>query len=159
MQVFQQVRRRLATSSYRKQQTTKCHRRARRQFATFRIMRQMNDNKWEIYKAHSGELYTVEQYKDCGCSDSPEENVHCPLCLVCPYAWSCTCTDNRAGISCIHRHAIVLASQRAKRRTAESIQEELQEQGDHGELFLPSSSAEKISVMQANVNALVNTDT
>ncbi|XGW21818.1 hypothetical protein V3C99_004629 [Haemonchus contortus] len=122
-------------------------------------MRQMNDNKWEIYKAHSGELYTVEQYKDCGCSDSPEENVHCPLCLVCPYAWSCTCTDNRAGISCIHRHAIVLASQRAKRRTAESIQEELQEQGDHGELFLPSSSAEKISVMQANVNALVNTDT
>uniref|UniRef100_A0A7I4XWY9 SWIM-type domain-containing protein n=1 Tax=Haemonchus contortus TaxID=6289 RepID=A0A7I4XWY9_HAECO len=85
MQVFQQVRRRLATSSYRKQQTTKCHRQARRQFATFRIMRQMNDNKWEIYKAHSGELYTVEQHKDCECSDSPEENLHRPLCLVCPY--------------------------------------------------------------------------
>nr|CDJ86521.1 hypothetical protein HCOI_00867200 [Haemonchus contortus] len=142
-------------------------------------MRQMNDNKWEIYKEHSGELYTVEQHKDCECSDSPEENVHCPLCLVCPYAWSCTCTDNRAGISCIHRHAIMLATQRANRRTAESIQEELQEQGDHGEVVLPSSSAEvsgaqerseqrsqlrssinmKISVMQANVNALVNTDT
>ncbi|XGW32101.1 hypothetical protein V3C99_010352 [Haemonchus contortus] len=173
------VRRRLATSSYRKQQTTKCHRRARRQLASFRLMRQMNDNKWEIYKEHSGELYTVEQHKDCECSDSPEENVHCPLCLVCPYAWSCTCTDNRAGISCIHRHAIMLATQRANRRTAESIQEELQEQGDHGEVVLPSSSAEvsgaqerseqrsqlrssinmKISVMQANVNALVNTDT
>ncbi|XGW32103.1 hypothetical protein V3C99_010352 [Haemonchus contortus] len=136
------VRRRLATSSYRKQQTTKCHRRARRQLASFRLMRQMNDNKWEIYKEHSGELYTVEQHKDCECSDSPEENVHCPLCLVCPYAWSCTCTDNRAGISCIHRHAIMLATQRANRRTAESIQEELQEQGDHGEVVLPSSSAE-----------------
>ncbi|KAK6042171.1 hypothetical protein COOONC_20325 [Cooperia oncophora] len=35
------------------------------------------------------------------------ENVHCPLCGVCPYTWLCSCLENRAGIPCVHWHAVI----------------------------------------------------
>ncbi|KAK6024912.1 hypothetical protein OSTOST_09201 [Ostertagia ostertagi] len=99
----------------------------------------------------------VQRRSDCECSDAAQGNVHCPLCDVCPYAWSCSCTDNRAGISCIHRHAVMLHGQAANRAAFRTFTryKQLRKKWEYLEI-LPD---QKISVLQTNVNALVNTDT
>ncbi|KAK5973101.1 hypothetical protein GCK32_012711, partial [Trichostrongylus colubriformis] len=81
------VRRRLATASYRVQQTTMCHRLAAKHY----------DRRLDSIRRAAN-------------AESVEGNVHCPICDVCPYAWSCSCMDNRTGISCVHRHAVMLHS-------------------------------------------------
>ncbi|KAK6022533.1 hypothetical protein OSTOST_11768, partial [Ostertagia ostertagi] len=147
----------------------------------------LSTDKWQVLTRQPEGPYMyithVQRRGDCECSDVAEGNVHCPLCDVCPYAWSCSCTDNRAGISCMHRHAVMLHCQppnrAAFRITAEQATEEVvvpedtpgpstapssveisaaqerREQRDQ----LRSSINMKVSVLQTNVNALVNTDT
>ncbi|VDM73215.1 unnamed protein product [Strongylus vulgaris] len=68
----------------------------------------IGDNEWQVEGKHEEELYFVTLQASCTCDISLSGNVHCPLCSVCPYSWNCTCLDNRAGISCFHKHAMKL---------------------------------------------------
>ncbi|KAK6013142.1 zinc finger, C2H2 type [Ostertagia ostertagi] len=153
------ARRRLAESSYRVQQTTICHRQAMKLFLPFpdRICL-LSTDKWQVLTRQPEGPYMyithVQRRGDCECSDVAEGNVHCPLCDVCPYAWSCSCTDNRAGISCMHRHAVMLHCQPPNRAAFRITAEAATEEG------VPEDTPDqKVSVLQTNVNALVNTDT
>ncbi|VDM74998.1 unnamed protein product [Strongylus vulgaris] len=66
----------------------------------------IGEREWQVEGKHAEELYFVTFQASCTCNISLSGNVHCPLCSVCPYSWNCTCLDNRAGISCIHKHAV-----------------------------------------------------
>ncbi|KAK6047073.1 hypothetical protein COOONC_15423 [Cooperia oncophora] len=170
------VRRRLAGRSYRLQQTTVCHRVAKRQFDRRLVrIRQISPENWEVYTIQSGELSYVRRRNECGCSDNVEENVHCPLCSICPYAWSCSCPDNRSGISCrftvylqTNEHRIPSRS-RNLRNAAELFEETITPSFDN-EVSLAQERKEersqirnsinmKVSLLQSHVNALVNEDT
>ncbi|KAK6038717.1 zinc finger, C2H2 type [Cooperia oncophora] len=174
------ARRRLVVASYRVQQTAICHRQAKKECDLNRLrIRPLGSEKWEVYSVKTTELLQVERSNDCECS---EQNVHCTLCSICPYAWSCSCTDNRAGISCLHRHAVMLHSNPPNRRTIETSAQPTPEEAEISEpveaaappLETEVSAAQqrreersqlrnfihmKISVIETNVNALVNTDT
>ncbi|KAK6021654.1 hypothetical protein OSTOST_12669, partial [Ostertagia ostertagi] len=111
------ARRRLANSSYRSQQSAICHRLALKKFRGHsEKIKRLGNEKWEVY-SKSAEIFVVRRIRDCECNDAENENVHCPLCGICPYSWSCSCKDNRAGISCVHRHAIMLFHQLTNKRT------------------------------------------
>ncbi|KAK5973256.1 MULE domain-containing protein, partial [Trichostrongylus colubriformis] len=174
-------RRRLAASSFRTQQTVICHRYAFTHYSgkTEEKIKLIATGKWEVQGKTPEEKFVVEDRGKCSCNTTV--NVHCSLCGVCPYSYTCTCLDNRAGISCVHRHAVRLPEMR---RTASSlIQADAQaststaDQG--GEHHVSSaavdalvSSQERLdekkslrnkiqmaySVVTANVNALVNSD-
>nr|CDJ93848.1 unnamed protein product [Haemonchus contortus] len=77
------VRRHLTESSYRVRQTTICHREAVKLFQAHpeKVM-QPNKEEWRV--------------------DTRGKKCLLSTCGVCPYAFSCSCTDNRAGISCSH---------------------------------------------------------
>ncbi|KAK5974676.1 C2H2-type domain-containing protein [Trichostrongylus colubriformis] len=151
------VRRRLATASYRVQQTTMCHRLAAKHY----------DRRLDSIRRAAN-------------AESVEGNVHCPICDVCPYAWSCSCMDNRTGISCVHRHAVMLHSKPSNIAAMSQPQgyEETAITGEQGSSvtqistdvsaaqerkeqrnLLRNSISAKVSVLQTNVNVLVNTDT
>ncbi|KAK6764144.1 hypothetical protein RB195_024462 [Necator americanus] len=99
----------LAASSFRVQQSTKCHRWALKHYESRpEKVKREGEKKWELHGKDVAEKYQVVHLGGCACSESLSENVHCPLCGVYPYSWRCTCLDNRAGISCLHRHAAKL---------------------------------------------------
>ncbi|CAJ0600490.1 unnamed protein product [Cylicocyclus nassatus] len=101
-------RRRAATSSYRVQETTKCHRKAMLYYERRpQRIRRIGEMEWQVEGKQPTDLYTVTQ-GECRCDISMGHNVHCPLCNICPYSWNCLCLDNRSGISCLHRHAVKL---------------------------------------------------
>ncbi|KAK6052232.1 hypothetical protein COOONC_10262 [Cooperia oncophora] len=50
----------------------------------------------------------VKAVEDISESLEVKKNTHCLNCGVCAYAWSCTCMDNRTGVSCPHKHAVKL---------------------------------------------------
>ncbi|KAK5976143.1 hypothetical protein GCK32_000505 [Trichostrongylus colubriformis] len=175
------VRRRLATASYRVQQTTMYHRLAVKHYGRrLDSIRRVSAEKWEVYSRQSEELLYVQRRTGCQCCESVEGNVHCPICDVCPYAWSCSCMDNRTGISCVHRHAVMLHSKPSNIAAMSQPQgyEETAITGEQGSSvtqistdvsaaqerkeqrsLLRNSISAKVSVLQTNVNVLVNTDT
>ncbi|KAK5982040.1 hypothetical protein GCK32_011983 [Trichostrongylus colubriformis] len=175
------VRRRLATASYRVQQTTICHRLAKKHYGRHPdSIRQLSSEKWEVYSRQSEELLHVQRRTGCQCNKSDEANVHCPICDVCPYAWSCSCMDNRTGISCVHRHAVMLHSRPSntaailQTQSSEEVAVSGEEESTAAQISAEVSAAEerkeqrsllrnsisaKVSVLQTNVNILVNTDT
>ncbi|WKY05043.1 hypothetical protein Q1695_005784 [Nippostrongylus brasiliensis] len=149
-------RRRLARSSSRKQQITIRHRSA------------------VTFLAKNPQVLCVGENKGgCDCGPSPD-NVHCPVCEVCPYSWTCTCIDNRAGISCKHRHVIALRDARALVVTEDTSREIfspslpptiVEDSVAPAQQRLESRKAKRsdaemaMAVVQANMNALVEEDT
>ncbi|KAK5966562.1 MULE domain-containing protein [Trichostrongylus colubriformis] len=114
-------RRRLADSAYRLKETHKRHRTAAKLHAADSDMvTDAGENKWHVQNKTSSKSFEVTFNGACTCH--PKENTHCLFCGVCAYAWSCTCLDNRSGISCPHRHVVKVFS--AGRLPAESILEE-----------------------------------
>ncbi|XGW27467.1 hypothetical protein V3C99_007794 [Haemonchus contortus] len=177
------VSRRLAQRSYRIQQTTVCHRLALKLFQAHpEKVRQMSSEEWEVERKPFGEPpVRVQRLGNCECPDVADRNVHCPLCDICPYSFSCSCTDNRAGISCSHQHAVKFLYRPSNRgagtlepiaeaeeqnfenvsepRATEPLKEigAAQERREQREQ-LRNSINMKVSLLQTNVNALVNTD-
>ncbi|VDL75002.1 unnamed protein product [Nippostrongylus brasiliensis] len=149
-------RRRLARSSSRKQQITIRHRSA------------------VTFLAKNPQVLCVGENKGgCDCGPSPD-NVHCPVCEVCPYSWTCTCIDNIAGISCKHRHVIALRDARALVVTEDTSREIfspslpptiVEDSVAPAQQRLESRKAKRsdaemaMAVVQANMNALVEEDT
>lgn len=98
-------RRRLVKSAYRAKETNKCHRKAVAYYAERQEnIRSEGERRWSVESMTQGKFFTVEYKGACSCKFMA--NVHCHLCDVCPYSWTCTCLDNRTGISCVHRHAV-----------------------------------------------------
>ncbi|CAJ0599280.1 unnamed protein product [Cylicocyclus nassatus] len=171
-------RRRLANASYRVQETSKCHRWALEYYERKpeKVVK-TGDCKWLVQGKNPEEAYEVIQAK-CPCAES---NVHCPLCDVCPYQWSCDCLDNRAGISCIHRHAAKLFGGSAAQRSSSSVEPSVtddqaaflfdasatrssssqvtdSQQRKQQRSQIRSSIESKFAVISTNVNVMVNTD-
>ncbi|CAJ0602941.1 unnamed protein product [Cylicocyclus nassatus] len=176
-------RRRSANASYRIQETTKCHRWAMTIYGKRQEkITMIGERKWQLQGKTPDEVYIVTQ-SDCECADALSRNVHCPLCNIYPHAWNCTCLDNRAGISCLHRHAtklyggpLALLSETAitenpvattqelenfvniTEATSSNAVTEAQERRDQRSQ-IRNNIESKFSVITANVNSLVNTDT
>ncbi|WKY01811.1 hypothetical protein Q1695_015653 [Nippostrongylus brasiliensis] len=72
-------RRRLARSSFRKQQTTIRHRSAVTFLAKNPQVLCVGDNKWEVASESQEATHTVTFRSGCNCGPSPD-NVHSPLC-------------------------------------------------------------------------------
>ncbi|KAK6021027.1 zinc finger, C2H2 type [Ostertagia ostertagi] len=98
-------RRRLVKSSHRASESIKRHRKAAAYYADHADkIHFTGDRTWLVESSKPQEYFTVSWEGRCSCNLM--SNVHCLLCDVCPYAWECTCLDNRSGVSCIHRHAV-----------------------------------------------------
>ncbi|KAK5969559.1 MULE domain-containing protein [Trichostrongylus colubriformis] len=184
-------RRRLARSSFRTQQTTKQHRKAQELYdgkIPEKILSK-GSGIWELQGKKPEEKFIVENKGGCICPST--SNVHCPLCSVCPYTWTCTCLDNRTGISCLHRHAAKISQNRAaiprekssapepadfvQRSTSEDplapdFEDIVQAPTSSDVCSVPQSQLEErktirskiemaFTVVMANVNRLVNSDT
>ncbi|KAL6723575.1 hypothetical protein Aduo_018562 [Ancylostoma duodenale] len=88
------------------QRSTRSHRWAVKHFQSKpEKIKATGDRKWELQGRTPEEKFQVSYQEGCVCSVSLSEKVHCPLCDGCPYSRTCTCLDNRTGISCLHRHA------------------------------------------------------
>ncbi|WKY00766.1 hypothetical protein Q1695_015081 [Nippostrongylus brasiliensis] len=99
--------RRLATASFQVQQTAIKYRStvaylAKNPEAVLRI----DTKQWKVADVSPGKTFSVATKGGSDCA--PARNVHCPVCRVCPYSWTCTCLDNRTGITCMHRHAVTV---------------------------------------------------
>ncbi|KAK6735929.1 hypothetical protein RB195_018908 [Necator americanus] len=175
-------RRRLAASSFRVQQSTKCHRWALKHYENSpEKVKRVAEKKWELQGKGVAEKYQVVYLGGCACSESLSENVHCPLCGV---SWRCSCLDNRAGISCLHRHAAKLygggvveehpstsqVHERPHTQLSETMYEVDQvlstqdlvtaaQERKQQRTQIRSNIESKYAVLRANVNILVNTDT
>ncbi|KAK6013719.1 hypothetical protein OSTOST_20940 [Ostertagia ostertagi] len=102
-------RRRLADSAFRLQETHKRHRAAAALYATNpEKVVNIAEYKWEVKNRTGTKSFEVTYEGPCSCHTT--NNIHCLTCGVCAYAWSCTCPDNRSGISCPHRHAVIIVS-------------------------------------------------
>ncbi|KAK6021925.1 hypothetical protein OSTOST_12392 [Ostertagia ostertagi] len=154
-------RRRFADSAYRLRETHKRHKTA----ATFIFEKAVI---WTCTKT-----FEVTFVGTCTCD--PVKNTHCITCGVCAYAWNCTCMDNRAGISCPHRHAVkmlfpddlpvetaVMASEEAMfchpelDSEAPSTAEQERREARYNKL---SSIKSVYAVVQASATSLAKTDT
>ncbi|KAK6765232.1 hypothetical protein RB195_025244 [Necator americanus] len=178
-------RRRLAASSFRVQQSTKCHRWALKHYENSpEKVKRVAEKKWELQGKDVAEKHQVVYLGGCACSESLSENVHCPLCGVCPYSWRCSCLDNRARISCLHRHAAklygggVVEEHPSTSQVHEIPHTQLSEtmyevdqvlstqdlvtaaqERKQQRTQIRSNIESKYAVLSANVNILVNTDT
>ncbi|VDO70740.1 unnamed protein product [Heligmosomoides polygyrus] len=92
----------------RMDRTTACHRDAMRHFDSQpgKVL-QMSESRWRV-SGGSNQCFEVQRIGECACEETEREGVHCPLCDVCPYMWSCSCGENRVGVGCMHCHAVVL---------------------------------------------------
>ncbi|KAK6032115.1 hypothetical protein OSTOST_01712, partial [Ostertagia ostertagi] len=94
-------RRRFADSAYRLKETYKRHRTAVTLHGKNPEMvvniTEDNDMRRAMYMSRH-EQYTLS------------------TCGVCAYAWSCTCMENRSGISCPHRHAVKMVTRGKSRK-------------------------------------------
>ncbi|VDL75409.1 unnamed protein product [Nippostrongylus brasiliensis] len=95
-------RRRFVNIAFRVQETHKRHKRAVEVYKA-EMVTVMNENKWRVHNRDGTKSYDVTWEGECQCDS--QRNTHCMQCGVCAYSWTCTCLDNRAGISCAHRHA------------------------------------------------------
>lgn len=138
-------RRRLARSSYRVQQTV-----IRLRSAITYLgknpegVQRVDTKKWEVAGKSPEETFTVVDKGGCNCALPPSSNVHCPRCQVCPYSWTCTCLDNRAGISCMHRHAVaireggVTPSTRNRHEEVSSLSTIVEDRSEDFEVVVPA---------------------
>ncbi|VDL77528.1 unnamed protein product [Nippostrongylus brasiliensis] len=99
--------RRLATASFQVQQTAIKYRStvaylAKNPEAVLRI----DTKQCKVADVSPGKTFSVATKGGSDCA--PARNVHCPVCRVCPYSWTCTSLDNRTGITCMHRHAVTV---------------------------------------------------
>ncbi|VDL66059.1 unnamed protein product [Nippostrongylus brasiliensis] len=98
-------RRRFVNCAYRLTETHKRHKAAAEMYkGSTDLIVEADTNSWQIQNRARTKVYEVKWEGPCSCD--PQKNTHCLMCGVCAYDWFCTCSDNRAGISCIHRHAI-----------------------------------------------------
>ncbi|VDL78660.1 unnamed protein product [Nippostrongylus brasiliensis] len=96
-------RRRFVNCAYRVTETHKRHTTAQEFYhGKDEMVVQVGPNEWRV------DVSEVTWEGPCNCD--PKRNTHCLKCGVCAYSWSCTCNDNRPGISCSHRHAVKMAS-------------------------------------------------
>lgn len=104
----------------------------------------MDTKKWEVAGKSPEETFTVVDKGGCNCALPPSSNVHCPRCQVCPYSWTCTCLDNRAGISCMHRHAVaireggVTPSTRNRHEEVSSLSTIVEDRSEDFEVVVPA---------------------
>ncbi|KIH68226.1 hypothetical protein ANCDUO_01438 [Ancylostoma duodenale] len=165
--------RRLTTAPYRVQQSTRSHRWAVKHFQWKpEKIKATGDRKWEQCRTPE-EKFQVSYQGGCVCSVSLSENVHCPFCDVCAYSWTCTCLENRTGISCLHRYAakhygwdLAVQPQLDHRclpgcgRALNICSTSHVSSGTQvGASEMRNSIESKYSVVYTNVNLLVNTDT
>ncbi|CAJ0592561.1 unnamed protein product [Cylicocyclus nassatus] len=72
------------------------------------------ESSWKVLSSTRGVEYRVVFKQGCDCNE--QINSHCERCNVCAYQVSCSCLDDhRAGISCIHAHAVATYVPEAKR--------------------------------------------
>ncbi|VDO07982.1 unnamed protein product [Haemonchus placei] len=171
-------RRRLAQASFRTQQTSIRHRSAQAQYqGKSEKITSIGIRKWEVEGRKPDAKFIVEDKGGCICPPNFGKNVHCPSCNVCPYSWTCSCLDNRAGISCVHRHAVKMFEDQnapcgeehspavmeeheeiALRSTSSSVVSEVQSRMDMRK-SIRNNIEMRYSVVSTNVNRLVNSDT
>ncbi|KAK6049505.1 hypothetical protein COOONC_12991 [Cooperia oncophora] len=104
---------------------------------------------WKIRSRRSNRFYMVEEER-CTCK---KDLNHCrkPGCSACPYSFFCECDDDRkAGISCVHVHAVVLYAPQGRLANTEAV-ETIDNNVDccdvaHAALDFPSSSSSQLDV-------------
>ncbi|KAK6027657.1 hypothetical protein OSTOST_06311 [Ostertagia ostertagi] len=131
-------------------QTTIRHRMAQAHYQErFEKIMSIGIRKWEVEGKKPDAKYIVEDKGGCICPPSLSKNVHCPSCNVCPYSWRCSCLDNRAGISCVHRHVVKIFED-----TNAAFGEEQRPPVmlEHEEMALPSTSSDVVSDAQSRMD-------
>ncbi|KAK6041522.1 hypothetical protein COOONC_20973 [Cooperia oncophora] len=110
---------------------------------------------WKIRSRRSNRFYMVEEER-CTCKKVAYKkmhsiSIHCrkPGCSACPYSFFCECDDDRkAGISCVHVHAVVLYAPQGRLANTEAV-ETIDNNVDccdvaHAALDFPSSSSSQL---------------
>lgn len=122
-------RRRMVSCSFRMQETHKCHRLAKEIYKDKDDMiNEAGEGIWTVLSKDRTKTYEV--IKDGSCYCHQIQNTHCISCGVCAYAWRCTCLDNRSGISCIHRHAVMTFAYKAIGPEVQSLEESVSRRSD-----------------------------
>lgn len=116
-------RRRFVGCAFRLTETHKRHRTALEMFKwNSDLVLKADPNKWEVYSKCRTKHFVVSWKGECNCN--PQKNTHCQKCNVCAYSYTCTCPDNRPGISCAHRYAVMMECRTVRGTEPEEVASE-----------------------------------